>query len=193
MSSHKKESLGHLRVFEEFFKQKTTKIDLNSLIIQIEKTEKLLTDKARMGLINENFSNNYLQEEVKKLISKPDDISIDVTATSKIVKGKKNIVAVNYDEAGALGLIYGINLFDNPDSIRCYVSANNQKCKAILKISPKVPSLENFVLVSKALAKKMDLKNKDEITFNNIKFDTKRVNLDKIDTTDSDYGWGDGY
>lgn len=191
MSNNKKENPDCLQVFEKYIKQRKTTINLKLFIDKIVEIENTYVDKVRMGLINENSYDSHIQEGVARLINKFFDDQINVTANSKIATGKEDIVAVNYDEARALGLIYDINIFDNCGLIQCCVSANNQKCKAILKITPKIPSAGDFVLVSDALAKKIKLKNSDQITFNSIKVDTMRINLDEINSSNFNNGRGD--
>jgi len=187
---------NHLSAYKEYFNQKkTVKLDINSLIRKIESTEKSFSDNGNMGLTSEYFTENDVRQKViNKLTGNTEDVSIIVTATSKIVRGKNYIVGVSHNEARALGFVYGINLWDNPDAIQCCISAdNNQQCKAMLKITNKVSSYENFIVVSGALAKNLNLKNKDQISISNIKFNIKRTNLDKIDSGDSGFGWKNDY
>ncbi|MDD3998707.1 MAG: hypothetical protein PHR98_01215 [Candidatus Shapirobacteria bacterium] len=194
-----KEKIDLPKVYKDFFKdyikeKKTIKININSLIKEIELTEKSFTDNGNMGLTSEYFTENDVRQKViDKYLGQNNDTQFVITANSKIVKGKKNIIAVSSSEAHALGFIYGLNLWDNPEAIQCCISANNQKCKTSIKITNKVSSPENFIVVSKALATHLKLKDNREIILSNIKFNIKRTNLDKIDFTDSSYGWSEDY
>jgi len=181
----------HLSAYEGYFKENRNKVDLNTLIAEIKKTQKKASDNYNLGIANQFSYDDIRQESLNNLIGTSDNASIEVEATSKIFKGKKDIVAINPIEANALSIIFGADFWTDPDSVLCTIKANEKKCKAILKVTTQISSPENYVAVSKALAKKIDLKKKDQILLSNIRINKKRINLDKIENPspdgDSDY------
>jgi hypothetical protein len=187
------------KVYEDFLKdyikkKGTIKININSLIKEIELTEKSFTDNGNMGLTSEYFTENDIRQKVtSKYAGQINDAQFIVMANSRIFKGKKNIIAVNSKTARALGFAFGLNLWDNPDAIKCCISNNDQKCKVKVKITDKISSLNNFVAVSRALAKTLNLGDKEEVELSKFKLAAKRINLDKIDNSYYESSWDDEY
>jgi len=186
MSKKEKNELN-LNGFKEFFKKDIVKISLKSITSEIKNIDEVLYDKSKMGLIDESYTDKSVRVEVlKKFDVLSDDISIQLTTPVKIAEGKKNIIAVNEEEASTIDLIYDINLWDSPEPIFCTVTNNDKKCNAILKMTPKLSPSNNFVLISKALSNMLEIGNKDEIAIGNVRFNFKRINLDKLSNITSD-------
>lgn len=187
------------KVYEDFLKdyikkKGTIKININSLIKEIELTEKSFTDNGNMGLTSEYFTENDVRQKViSKYLGQSNDANIVIAANSKIFRGKENIIAINSKTARALGFAFGLNLWDNPDAIKCCISNNDQKCKVKVKITDKISSLNNFVAVSRALAKTLNLGDKEEVELSKFKLAAKRINLDKIDNSYYESSWDDEY
>lgn len=178
-----KENLN-LSAYESYFEENRNKVSLNLLISEIKKTQKKVNDNYDLGINNEPSYDDIRQELLNNLVGTSDSASLEVEATPKIFKGKKDIIAINPIEANALSITFGIDFWTDLDSSLCTIKANGKKCKAILKVTTEISSPENFVAISKALAKKIDLKKKDQILLSNIRINKKRINLDKIKNHD---------
>jgi len=61
------------------------------------------------------------QELLNNLIGTSDSASLEVEATPKIFKGKKDIIAINPIEANALSITFGIDFWTDLDSSLCTI------------------------------------------------------------------------
>ncbi len=161
-------------------------------------------DVPRKGELTVSEINSRIQAKIRQYLEDPEsgswsyiDIRDDLTKEAyygdlsirgqiQIAQGEQSILALNYEQTQATKIIFGL---PSPigDKVPTYASVqgtgreNPQTEEAVVKIvSGLKPSTDNHLIISKGLARRLDVTNQNEVRITSIFQKPEDINLDKI-------------